>query len=113
MEDDRLERRFLAAMTALSRLVLTPQGERTYDIAMDSAGQFITDFFNCDHGGAAYAIWMEVSDYLDDPRGPMTEQACEEVGRKVATEWLAVDQSSPESISDFFTRWRSPTPWPV
>jgi len=111
-EDDQLEVRFLDAMTALARLVLQPASGRTYDLTMDNAGQFISEFFDCSHGGAAYAIWMEVSDYLDDPQGPMTEEACEQVGRKVATEWLSVDQSSSDAVSTFFARWRSPGPWP-
>lgn len=101
MEGNRLEMQFLDAMTAVARLVLQPDSGRTYDVTMDNAGQFIAEFFDCSHGGAAYAIWMKVSDYLDDPRGPMTEEACEQVGRKVATEWLSVDQSSPEAVSTF------------
>ena len=112
MEDVQLETRFLDAMTAVARLVLQPDSGRTYDVTMDNAYQFISEFFDCSHGGAAYAIWMEVSDYLDDPRGPMTEEACEQVGRKVATEWLSVDQSSTDAVSTFFARWRSPEPWP-
>ena len=112
MEDDQLEMRFLDAMTALARLVLQPVSGRTYDLTMDNADQFISEFFDCSHGGAAYAIWMEVSDYLDHPSGPMTEEACEQVGRKVATGWLSVDQSSSDAVSTFFAPWRSPEPWP-
>lgn len=101
VEHDQLEMRFLDAMTAVARLVLQPGSGRTYDLCIDNADQFISEFLDCSHGGAAYCIWMEVSDYLDHPRGPMTEEACEQAGRKVATEWLSVDQSSSDAVSIF------------
>ncbi|MFF1831438.1 hypothetical protein [Paenarthrobacter sp. NPDC058040] len=113
VDDSVLEARFLDAMSKVAMKVLQPEGPRTYDIMIDNANQFITDFLDSNHGGAAYAIWMEVSDYLDHPTGPMTEQACDQAGCEVATEWLPVDQSSPEATGGFFTRWRSPEPWPA
>jgi hypothetical protein len=56
---------------------------------------------------------MEISDLYDDPTGPASEEACEEIGRKAATEWLSVDQSSTDQINKFFARWRTPEPWQV
>lgn len=111
MDDSGLESRFLAAMTEVARNVLQPKGRRTYDIVMEDTNQFIDEFIDCSHGGGAYVLWMEISDLYDDPRGPMSEELCEKVGRRAAAEWMSVDQSSPEEVSLFFARWHTPEPW--
>ncbi|MDQ0102687.1 hypothetical protein J2T10_002340 [Paenarthrobacter nicotinovorans] len=65
------------------------------------------------HDGGAYSLWMEISDLYDSPAGPGSEEACEEIGRKAATEWLSVDKSSPDEIDKFFARWQTPEPWQI
>jgi hypothetical protein len=56
---------------------------------------------------------MEISDLYDNPAGPASEEACEEIGRKAAAEWLSVDKSSPDEIDKFFARWQTPEPWQI
>lgn len=97
-------------MTEMARKVLQP-GRRTYDIINEGVNQFIDKLADCSHGGTAYVLWMEISDLYDDPRGPLLEELCEEIGRKAAAEWLSVDQTSQEAIDEFFARWRTPEPW--
>ena len=106
-----LEQSFLGAMTRVARAASSLSAQRMYDFAMASAEQFINEYFDCSHGGSAYALWMGVSDEDDDPRGRQSEEACEEIGRKVASEWLAVDQSSRVAIDAFFARWQRPEAW--
>lgn len=65
------------------------------------------------HDGAAYALWMKVSDFYDHPAGPASEKACAQMGRKAATEWLATDQTSTNEINKFFARWETPKPWQI
>lgn len=106
-----LESLFLGAMTRVARAALSLGGHRMYDFAMESAEQFVNEYFDCSHGGSAYALWMGVSDEYDDPRGRQSEEACEAIGRKVASEWLAVDQSSRVAVDAFFARWQRPEAW--
>ncbi len=102
-------------MTNVANRALDPNGQRMYDLTMHEANQFIDEYLDCDHGGGAYALWMEVSDAYDYPRGPYSDQyleeRCEQLGRKVAREWLAVDQSSTLAVDGFFARWQTPDPW--
>lgn len=113
MNDLDLEVQFRAAMTCTAERVLHPAGRRIYDLVMEEAQHFIGRFVDCSHGGGAFALWMQVSDLYDDPRGPQSEAACEEVGRKAAREWLALDQSRQEAVDGYFARWQSPGPWDV
>ncbi|MDR6989112.1 hypothetical protein J2Y66_003627 [Paenarthrobacter nitroguajacolicus] len=113
MDDPRLESRFLSAMTDVAHQVLQADTGQIYDLVMDRAQQFVGELRGGSHDGGAYNLWMEVSDFYDDPRGPMSEEACEKVGRKAATEWLAVDQASTEEVDKFFARWRTPEPWQI
>ncbi|GAB2853430.1 hypothetical protein ACFQ0P_15685 [Microbacterium insulae] len=107
--DDEL--RFLEAMTRVAQAAEDPGNQRMYDLAIGGAEQFVSEYFDCSHGGNAYALWMGVSDEYDDPRGRYSEEACEAMGRKVANEWLAVDQSSSVAIDAFFARWQTPEAW--
>ncbi|WP_231745636.1 hypothetical protein [Arthrobacter sp. EpRS71] len=113
MDDPRLESRFLSTMTDVAHQVLQADTGQIYDLVMDQAQQFIGELRGGSHAGGAYNLWMEVSDFYDDPRGPMSEEACEKIGRKAATEWLAVDQTSTEEVDKFFARWQTPEPWQI
>ncbi|GAA2443200.1 hypothetical protein [Agromyces soli] len=111
MSSAELEARFRAAMSAVAEAVLNRGARRTYDIVMDGAGQFIDEYFDCAHSGAAYRLWMEIGDLADDPRGPLSERMTDEIGRKAASEWLAIDQSSPLAVDAYFARWGWPEAW--
>lgn len=111
MSSAELEARFRVAMSAVAESVLNRGARRTYDIVMGGAGQFTDEYFDCVHGGAAYRLWMEISDLADDPRGPLSERMADEIGRKAALEWLAIDQSSSLEVDAYFVRWGSPGPW--
>lgn len=111
MPTSDVELRFLEAMTRVARAAQNPADQRMYDLTMGGAGQFVSEYFDCFHGGDAYALWMGVSDEYDNPRGRYSEEACEAMGRKVANEWLAVDQSSSVAVDAFFARWRTPEAW--
>lgn len=111
MNDSSLEARFQGAMTEMARKVLQPSGARTYDVINEGVNQFIDEFADCSHGDRAYVLWMDISDLYDDPRGPLSEEWCEEIGRKAAAEWLSVDQTSGNAIDEFFARWRTREPW--
>ncbi|BCW35139.1 hypothetical protein StoSoilA2_11950 [Arthrobacter sp. StoSoilA2] len=110
MEDAIRESRFLQAMTYVANKVLEAEREQVYDLVMEEAEQFIREFLGSSHDGGAYALWLEISDLYDNPAGPASEEACEEIGRKAAAEWLSVDKSSPDEIDKFFARWQTPEP---
>lgn len=110
MDDTTLESRFLRAMTDLAHKVLQAKDEQIYDLVMTQAQQFIREFLGSSHDGAAYALWMEVSDFYDHPAGPASEEACAQMGRKAATEWLAIGQTSTNEINKFFARWEPRSP---
>lgn len=63
----------------------------------------------------ADSLWMEVSDEYDAPSGPYSdeylEERSEQMGRKVAREWLALDPTSRSAVDAFFARWQTPEPW--
>lgn len=114
MDDDaNLECRFLKAMTDVAHEVLQATDGQIYDLVMEQAQQFIGELLGCSHDGGAYNLWMEVSDLYDDPRGPMSEETCGQIGRKAATEWLSIDQTSTDAINQFFDRWQTRHPWQV
>ncbi len=113
MSSAELEVRFRAAMSAVAEAVLNRGERRTYDVVMDGAGQFIDEYFGCVHGGAAYRLWMEIGDLVDDPKGPLSEERTDEIGWMVASEWLAIDPASPFAVDAYFARWESPEPWIV
>ncbi len=111
MSSEELEARFRAAMSAVAEAVLNRGARSTYDIVVEGAGQFSDEYIDCVHGGAAYSVWMEISDLTDDPQGPLSEELTDEIGRKAASEWLAVDHDSPSAIEAYFARWESSEPW--
>jgi hypothetical protein len=59
-----------------------------------------------DHAGAAYVLWMEISDLVDAPDGPQSPELCRTVAERAAAAWDSVDQSDPARLADYFTRWR-------
>lgn len=111
--DSADELRFRAAMTVVADEIISRGDRRVYDIVIDHANQFVDEFFDLSHGGSAYWLWLSISDLYDAPGGPRSERLCNQIGRKAAVEWLAVDQSPQDVVDAYFRRWTGPDPWPA
>lgn len=98
------ERQLLSLMSALSSRVLAPGAQRVYDLLIEGVDP-LTDLFDSSNAARAYQIWASISDLVDAPGGPQSDEACATVARDAAREWLAVDQGSQESIDAYFHRW--------
>lgn len=63
-------------------------GEDAYEVAISMmgllGGHVLTDSV---FGGSAYQMWAEISDLLDDPKGPESHRMCEAAASYVASEW--------------------------
>ena len=61
------------------------------------------------HGGTAYRLWMDASDIYDAPRHDVSEAAArrklDEHTRALAGDWMSIDMSSSDAVSDYFSRW--------
>jgi len=82
--------------------------ERAYVVAIDTMG----DLAHLDRGAesqsswAAYILWAQISDLLDDPRGPQSEELCNEIATAFSRQWLALEDRETESKQDaFMTRF--------
>jgi hypothetical protein len=104
MTDVRLYR-VLDSVTAR----LAAAGADAYWVSMEVAKEIIhfPDFGTEDHEGDAYVLWAEISDLLDAPGGPESPELCRSVAEKAASTWDSVDQSDPEQVAAYFTRWDS------
>lgn len=91
-------------LTEVAEKVIAPE-ERPYDIAIDAMGAIGGVLTEARHAGVAYMLWAEISDLLDAPRGPESEEMCDAYARAAATDWLAVDATSPEAVTFYFDRW--------
>lgn len=99
-----LEQRLVEQMNILSRHVLKPGDERVYDLLIEGVGP-LTDLFDISNAAKAYQIWAAISDLVDAPGGPHSDEACETMARSAAREWLEVDHGAQSSIDAYFDRW--------
>jgi hypothetical protein len=90
--------------------VLDAGDRRVYDVVADNSSR-ILEFIECMHGGAAYVLWANITDLLDDPFGPGSERLCHETAQKAASEWIELDRTSQAEIDTYFKRWNSREPW--
>jgi len=102
MTNERLRR---VLNSATSRLAA--DGADAYRLSMEIAWGII----NSAHGGSeehvgdGYVLWMEISDLVDAPDGPQSHALCRQVAESAAAAWDSIDQSNPERVSDYFSRW--------
>lgn len=93
-----------AAMTRAAERILTA-GARPYDVAIDAMGELGGLLVEEQHAGVAYTLWAEISDLYDDPRGPSSEDLCNQVARAACQAWEAIDQMSADAVDAYFERW--------
>ena len=92
------------AMADVTAAILSSGTDRIYSVLMAAGGRF-SDLMESRHGPAAYRIWMNISDRVDDPRGPLSEEEALSVATQVAREWQTLDTRSHEEVDDYFARW--------
>ena len=98
---------FDALMTATARAVLTADGS-AYDSITEAAQAFTAEpvFSHAAHSGAAYAMWMSLTD-LVSWSGDLAR--FENRARAAAREWLNVTDD-PAAREAFFLRWAPEAP---
>jgi hypothetical protein len=99
--------RVLAAMTDRAQQVLAADESSIYELTLDAGAYFMNLFERGTYAGSAYCIWMELSDLVDDPRGPQSDAVCLQIARKASLEWLGIDQASPVAVDGYFIRWQT------
>lgn len=60
---------------------------------------------DAEHGGAAHALWTEISDLADAPSGPRSLVVCDRFLHVLAAYWLAIDTRSDAAVRLFFEQW--------
>ena len=58
------------------------------------------------HLGAAYVLWIEITDLYDSPFGPNSLELSAQVARTAATDWTRVNHTDESAIARFFKRWK-------
>ena len=89
--------------------VLT-RSERTYDIALETGGKLTDLVATPDEAfptGAAIVLWMEISDLVDAPRGPMSDEMCEKFATAFSLAWQALPEDADERAElGLIRRWQ-------
>jgi hypothetical protein len=93
------------AMTAVANQIMSGT-ESVYDICMSVGSLFDPVLETAQWAGAAYVLWLWISDIQDDPRGVQDPKECERQGVLAASEWLANDHMA-NSVTAYFERWGS------
>lgn len=79
------------------------QGEHAYQLAISMLGTIGVDILTGSaFGGPAYRMWAELSDLLDAPGGPQSEEMCVAAVRRSAQTWKAVDKESRRAVARYF-----------
>src|SRR5437016_13522373 len=78
--------------------------DNAYDVANRTRAEMVHGpvLTEAMHGGAAYVLWAKISDLVDAPGGPFSDEACASAAKAVASDWLGVDPDSPDSIASYF-----------
>ena len=92
------------AMANATAAILASGADRIYSVLM-AAGYRFGDLMATRHGPAAYRIWMNISDLVDDVRGPLSEEEALSVATQAAREWQTLDTRSQEQVDAYFARW--------
>lgn len=95
---------FDIAMAEVTAAILASGTDRIYSVLM-AAGVRFSDLMQSRHGPAAYRVWMNISDLVDDPRGPRSEEKALFVATQAAREWQTLDTRSQEEVDAYFARW--------
>jgi len=112
MNDANPDAGLFVLMKDFSERVLAPSAD-AYEVATGAMGALhsllITSLGatgETSDAGRAYIIWAEITDLLDSPWGPESEEVCERHARAFASDWMQVDTAIARSVDSFFDRWK-------
>lgn len=85
------------------------RAERAYDVDLEIASQLSNLISTSDEvssTGGAYVLWAEITDLVDDPMGPNSDEMCAAFSVVLARAWQQLSDRHDERVqTKFVRRW--------